>query len=189
MKKLFLALFLVFFTNILTVNAQKTISGVKLDAKISLDGKELVLNGAGIREKWWIDLYVGSLYLESTNFNPKSIIEGKDVAVIKLDIVSGLITADKLATAIDEGFYNSTNNNVAAFKNKIDMFKSFIKEKINKGDVFVFSSNSAGDAISVYKNGIKKGSIDGYDFKKAVFGIWLGSKPADAGLKNEMLGY
>ena len=40
----------------------------------------------------------------------------------------------------------------------------------------------------VYKNGAKKGSIDGHDFKKALFGIWLGKKPADDDLKEGMLG-
>ena len=35
---------------------------------------------------------------------------------------------------------------------------------------------------------IKKGTIEGLDFKKALFGIWLGNKPADDDLKAGMLG-
>ena len=42
--------------------------------------------------------------------------------------------------------------------------------------------------ICVYKDGKEVGMIEGLDFKKALFGIWLGAKPADKGLKNEMLG-
>ena len=38
------------------------------------------------------------------------------------------------------------------------------------------------------KNGVKKGTIEGLDFKKALFGIWLGNKPADDDLKDGMLG-
>uniref|UniRef100_UPI0040478D78 chalcone isomerase family protein n=3 Tax=Flavobacterium TaxID=237 RepID=UPI0040478D78 len=53
--------FLVLIATTLTVNAQQTVSGVKVDAKLALDGQNLVLNGAGTREKMWIDLYVGSL--------------------------------------------------------------------------------------------------------------------------------
>ena len=34
----------------------------------------------------------------------------------------------------------------------------------------------------------KKGVIEGYDFKKALFGIWLGDNPADEGLKEGLLG-
>ena len=44
------------------------------------------------------------------------------------------------------------------------------------------------EGVVVYKNGVKKGSIDGQDFKKALFGIWLCDKPADKDLKDEMLG-
>ena len=40
----------------------------------------------------------------------------------------------------------------------------------------------------MYKNGNKKGSIAGLEFKKALFGIWLGDKPADDDLKTGMLG-
>jgi len=32
------------------------------------------------------------------------------------------------------------------------------------------------------------GTVKGLDFKKALFAIWLGKKPADSGLKDGMLG-
>jgi hypothetical protein len=35
---------------------------------------------------------------------------------------------------------------------------------------------------------VVKGTIAGYDFKKSLFSIWLGSKPADENLKKGMLG-
>lgn len=50
MKSKIIALFLVAFTTI-SMNAQKTVSGVKVDEKLSLEGKSLTLNGAGLREK------------------------------------------------------------------------------------------------------------------------------------------
>ena len=39
-----------------------------------------------------------------------------------------------------------------------------------------------------YKNGKKRGVIEGLAFKQALFGIWLGGVPADDSLKEEMLG-
>jgi hypothetical protein len=61
------------------------------------------------------------------------------------------------------------------------------KDKINKKDIFiiVYVPNAG---VSVYKNGSKKGTIEGLDFKKALFGIWLGNNPADDDLKAGMLG-
>ena len=55
MKKQFIT-FLVLVATVFSVNAQVTVSGVKVDGKMSLEGESLVLNGAGIREKMWIDL-------------------------------------------------------------------------------------------------------------------------------------
>lgn len=185
MKKQIIALFLVAFTT-LSMNAQKTVSGVKVDDKLSLEGKSLSLNGAGTREKMWIDLYVGSLYVTKKTTNAQDIIDSKDAAAIKLNIVSGMITSDKMISAVNEGFENATNKNTAPLKAKIDKFKGFFKEKIVKGDVFIVMYD--GNEVNVYKNGAKKGSIEGHDFKKALFGIWLGKKPADDDLKDDMLG-
>jgi hypothetical protein len=45
-----------------------------------------------------------------------------------------------------------------------------------------------GKGVESYKNGTLQGTIEGMDFKKALFGIWLGNKPADDDLKAAMLG-
>lgn len=54
---LFIALTAIF------ASAQKTIGDVKVDAKLSIEGQNLTLNGAGTREKMFMDMYVGSLYV------------------------------------------------------------------------------------------------------------------------------
>lgn len=179
--------FLMLIATVFTVNAQKTVSGVKVDAKLNLEGQSLVLNGAGTRVKMFMDMYVGALYLEKKSSNANEIMNSKEGAAIKLNIVSSLITSDKMISAINEGFENSTGKKTAPLKAKIDKFKSFFKEEIKKGDVFIII-NVPNEGVVVYKNGVKKGSIDGHDFKKALFGIWLCDKPADKDLKDEMLG-
>ena len=186
MKSKIITLLMVIATT-LTVNAQQTVSGVKVDAKLSLEGQSLVLNGAGTREKMWIDLYVGSLYLPKKSSNAKESMDSKEAGAIKLNIISGMITSDKMISAINEGFENSTGKKTAPLKAKIDKFKGFFKEEIKKGDVFIIM-NVPNEGVVVFKNGVKKGTIEGHDFKKALFGIWLCDKPADADLKDGMLG-
>jgi len=186
MKKTIITLLVVIATAF-SVNAQKTVSGVKVDEKLSLEGQSLVLNGAGTREKMWIDLYVGSLYLPKKSANANDIMNSKDAAAIKLNIISGMITSDKMISAINEGFENSTGKKTAPLKAKIDKFKGFFKDEIKKGDVFIIM-NTPDEGVVVFKNGVKKGTIDGHDFKKALFGIWLCDKPADKDLKDGMLG-
>lgn len=185
MKKQILTLFIA-LTAIFT-SAQKTVGDVKVDAKLAVEGQNLTLNGAGVREKMFMDMYVGSLYVTKKATDGNAISAANEAMAIKLNIVSGLITSEKMITAINEGFENSTGKKTAPLKAKIDKFKGFFKEKINKKDIFIIVY-VPGEGVSVYKNGTKKGTIDGLDFKKALFGIWLGNKPADDDLKDGMLG-
>ena len=72
-------------------------------------------------------------------------------------------------------------------QSKIDQFISFFGEEIKKGDVFDITYQPGKGVVS-YKNGKGKGVIEGMDFKKALFGIWLSKNPVDDGLKEDMLG-
>lgn len=167
--------------------AQKVVSGVKLDAKITVEDQDLILNGAGIREKLWFELYVGSLYVEKKSNNANEIINSKDAVAIRLDVLSSMVTSKKMVAALDEGLVNSTNNNMAPLKDKITKFKGFFKDEIKVGDKFILAYIPS-QGVVFFKNGVKKGVIEGHDFKKALFGIWLCDKPADKDLKTGLLG-
>jgi len=89
--------------------------------------------------------------------------------------------------ATNEGFQNSTNGNTAPYKEKIDTFIAVFKDNIKIGDVYDMVY-IPGEGTKVYKNKELKSTVKGLDFKKVLFGIWLGNKPADKGLKDLMLG-
>jgi hypothetical protein len=86
-----------------------------------------------------------------------------------------------------EGFENSTGGKTAPLKAKIDAFVgTFKKSEITEGNVFDIVY-TPGKGVESFKNGKSQGTIEGLDFKKALFGIWLGAKPADEDLKAAML--
>ncbi len=167
-------------------NAQSEISGVTPAKSINISGESIQFNGAGLREKFFLDLYVGSLYLSNKTKDASTIINANETMAITLDIVSGLISSEKMISAVDEGFIKSTDGNTAQFEKEIAQFKSAFSEEITKGDHYVISYSKS-DGTSVSKNGKKLTSIAGYEFKKALFGIWLGKEPADDDLKEGML--
>jgi hypothetical protein len=105
---------------------------------------------------------------------------------IRLEIISGLITAEKMEKATREGFENSTNNNIQPINPRINDFLSVFLSGVEKKDVFEFVYNPE-EGTLVYKNGELKKVIEGLDFKKALFGIWLCNKPADKNLKEDLL--
>ncbi|WP_092541085.1 chalcone isomerase family protein [Zunongwangia mangrovi] len=168
------------------LSAQTEVGGVSLPNSVEFKGESLKLNGAGVREKFWIDLYAGGLYLQEKSSDEKQIMSADKPMAIKLHIVSKLITSNKMVDAVNEGFENSTNGNTAPLASEIKKFKGFFSDEIKKDDVFDLVYIPGTGVIS-YKNGEEKGTIKGMAFKKALFGIWLSKKPAEDDLKEAML--
>jgi hypothetical protein len=182
-KLLFLCSVILIFTSI---GYAKEVNGVNMPESIAVGNDTLVLNGAGIRTKFFIKAYVGGLYLKKKSGDANAIINADEPMVIKLHITSSMITSDKMKDATLEGFENSTNGNTAPFKDKINTFISVFADSIKINDVYDIIYTPA-DGVKVYKNKELKSSAKGLDFKKALFGIWLCNKPADKSLKDSML--
>lgn len=181
-------LFLIFaFVFITVAPAQTKAAGATLPNSVTFEGKALVLNGVGVREKFWMDMYAGALYLNSKSSNASEIIAANEPMAIKLHMVSKMITSDRMIDAVNEGFENSTKGNTAPLKAEIVKFKGFFKEEIKINDVFDMAYLPS-NGVVVYKNGNELGTIKGMAFKKALFGIWLSEDPADKKLKSGMLG-
>lgn len=182
MKKLILLVAFVITANFST--AQTKVGDVTLPNTVTLSGQEMDLNGAGMREKMWFDLYVGGLYVQTKSKNAETIINADAPMAMKLHIVSGMVSQEKMIGAVNDGFENSTSGKVTE-NQQADFIKCF-NDEIKKEDVFdiVYANGTT----TVYKNGKEKGQVAGLEFKKALFGIWLGKKPADKDLKKGMLG-
>ncbi|QIR13961.1 chalcone isomerase family protein [Shewanella aestuarii] len=167
------------------VNA-KSVSGIELSESLNMAEHTLILNGAGVRSKFFMDLYVGSLYLPHHQTALSDVIE-QPVAVIRLNITSGMITSDKMIEAINEGFDAATNGKPQALKAEIDQFMALFSAEIKKGDQFTFVLTKDQGVISL-KNQQQQGEVAGEAFRQALLNIWLGDKPAQKSLKKAMLG-
>ncbi len=185
MKRILVLMLLGFV--VISVAEARQFGDVTIPDTIEAGGQRLLLNGAGYRTKYFMKMYIGGLYLKQENNDAASIISADEPMLIKLHIVSGRITSARMTEAINEGFENSAGASLASLTDKIARFQSFFAEDINVGDIFDIGY-VPGEGVSVHKNGSLSGTIEGTDFKKAVFGIWLGEKPADKGLKKNMLG-
>lgn len=184
MKKILLILTII---SSLSLIAQKKIGGIEIPVKVNFNETNLELNGAGVRTKYMMDMYVGALYLTTKNDNGILVMNDDKTMTIKLHIVSSLITTKKMVDAVDEGFKKSTKGKQAELKAEIDKFKAVFSPEIKENDVYDFVYIPE-KGIVVYKNNKPTITIKGLDFKKALFGIWLCSEPADTDLKAAMLG-
>ena len=165
----------------------ETINKVSIDDTAICSGEKLILNGAGIRKKIFIKLYVASLYVENKTDQEKQLLEMNQALCMRLHITSAKITAEKMVKATREGFEKSTQNNTAPIADEIETFLNWLKQPIKKGDFFEFSFTPT-DTTVVSKNNQSLGEISNKEFSTALFGIWLGSSPAQVDLKNKLLG-
>ncbi len=85
--------------------AAAELSGVFIDDEYTTDdGQRLVLNGVGLREKFWIDVYVGSLYLPAKSDDVTEILSKPGPWRIQLDFIYKEVAQKKLVDGWREGF-------------------------------------------------------------------------------------
>ena len=183
-----LGLLIIFFVGITftSVNAQKrTVAGVTFEAKTTINGKTLLYNGSGLREKYTFDLYVAALYLRRPSMDANKVITDNAEMGIHLELVSNKVTREKFVETVKAGFEKASHG--AATSAEIKKFMAFFKGEFKDGDK-IDIDYIPNKGVVVTMNGKKLGTLSGLEFKKALFSIWLGTKPADSSLKKGMLG-
>jgi hypothetical protein len=181
---LFVAMLLIFSS--LEASAMK-IAGVDVPQSVIVANKALVLNGAGIRKKLFIKVYVGSLYLTAKNMTVDKIMADPGAKSIVLDFLYKEVSNKKLVDGWNKGFIdNSSAKEIRALKDRINKFNSLFVT-VYKGDE-IRLDYLPGEGTQVKINGTLKGTVPGEDFNQALLKIWMGSKPADDKLKKAWLG-
>ncbi|WDF63001.1 chalcone isomerase family protein [Flavobacterium sp. KACC 22763] len=190
MKKILLLLTVLLSLQFSTVSAQTQIdvNGVTVPRKIEFQGKPLQLNGAGGRSKMWLEVYVQALYLSQLTQDPQFIIDSDTEMAVRIEITSSMVSSSKLTKAMNTGFEKSAGANLEQLRPRIEQLKSYLSDAITEKDVFILAYNPLDQNVYVSKNEVLKGKIPGFDFKKALFGIWLSDKPVDETLKKHLLG-
>jgi hypothetical protein len=184
MKKILILL--VVFISLGATTIAKTINDVNLKDQIVQNEKTLQLNGAGIRTKYFLKLYVGSLYTAMNTDNGDDIIKSQDPMSIKLNITSKMITTERLKEALTEGFETVEPAKLKRIEKEVEQFDAVFTDKVELGDIYSFDTEDG--VVTVTRNGKHLITIDNQEFKEALFGIWLGENAVDKNLKKGMLG-
>jgi len=162
------------------------VEGVHVAEQVVVEGKTLQLNGAGMRTKFFFDIYVGALYLAKAARSTKAVLEKPNPARVSMDIVYGEVDKEKLIKGWNAGFKkNQGRVAYAALEERLYAFNRMFSD-MHKGDRLVFDFLSNG-ATKVTIKGRDVGSVIGLDFQQALLSVWLGDKPADSSLKWAML--
>jgi hypothetical protein len=171
------------------VSAAVDVAGVKYEESVSLGGKQLVLNGAGVRNKFTVKVYAAGLYMQDEQNTVDGVMKAEGPRRMRLVMLRD-ISADDLGSAFMTAL---TDNVIPADKAKIvtqiskygEMFSQV--GYLKKGDI-VDTDWIPGVGNQCYFNGKKIGPvIPDILFYNSVLRVWLGEKPVDSVLKAKLL--
>jgi long-chain acyl-CoA synthetase len=164
------------------------VAGVKVEEKLKVGGSELTLNGAGLRSKLFIKVYVGALYVSQKAATPEGVLDSPAPRRMVMRLLRDM-DADTLHGALDEGLKNNlAPAELAALKPQAEELAGIMKAigKVREGDSIAIDFTTEGVGVSL--NGESRGKVAGPAFARALLKVWLGDKPADAALKKALLG-
>jgi len=162
------------------------IAGVAVPGTVDAGGHSLVLNGAALRKKSIIKVYVAGLYLPAKSQDADAILASDGPRELRMQFVRD-VGKDKMCEAWDESLKNNTPGADAQLQGEFKELCGFMQD-LKKGDVMAFTYLPAtGTAVEIA--GQNKGTIAGKPFADALFKSWIGPKPGPGeGFKKDLLG-
>jgi hypothetical protein len=165
----------------------KDCAGVTFPDQAQVAGSSLTLNGLGLRQATFlkVSVYVAALYVAQPGTDAKALLESETPKQLTLQFVRA-VDSDELVEAWAEGFEHNAKAQLPALKDRITKLEGWMTD-VEVGDRLSFTY-TPGSGLEVSVKGTAKGVIEGPDFTKAFFSIWLGNNPPNPGIRTGLLG-
>jgi len=164
-----------------------TVRGVSFPDAVDIGGRECRLNGVGVRTRFLVSVYLGALYLATPTGDAASAVAADEAKRTVLHFVKSRVEAEKIREAWREGFAENAGADWPQLAERLARFSAWFEPDLLEGEQIVLTY-VPGRGTEVAVKGTVRGVIEGADFMRALWSVWLGPKPVDAGLKKGMLG-
>lgn len=162
-----------------------SLAGVTIDEEVMVGSETLKLNGMGVRQKLWVKVYVGGLYLEQPTTNAKNAASSKQTKKMVMHFLTNKAKKKKMDSAWLEGFEGNWGH-YEEIEARVQTFIGYFGD-MKEGDV-VEMTLVPGQGTTVVVNGAAKGTIEGDDFAEALVNVWVGATPPTEDFKKGVLG-
>ena len=166
------------------------VAGVKFDDTVTVAGKELKLNGAGMRTKVIFKVYAAALYLTDKKSTVPDVLGSAGPRRVTINMLRE-VSSDEFGKSFMEGLNSNTDKveRIRILPQTMKLGEVFAQiQTLKKGDQILIDW-LPGEGTQCYLNGKKLGELmPDVGFYNAVLRIWLGDKPADSSLKPALLG-
>lgn len=166
------------------------VEGVKIDDSAKVAGKDLKLNGAGVRSRLGFKVYAMGLYLTDKKKTPAEVlaVDGpRRFTLVMMRDVSGEDFGEAFMSGINKNTDKAEKSKMVSQMAKFgEIFTS--QGNLKKGDVLTTDwVPGTGTVMTLNGKSISEPLPD-LAFYNALLKIWLGEKPADSSLKPALLG-
>lgn len=168
------------------------LAGVKIEPQVQLAGATLRLNGAGIRYRAVFKVYTAALYLQQTpSTTPEAVLAAAGPKRMHVTMLRE-IDANDLGKLFTKGMQDNSSREefgraIAGTVRIGEVFSQ--KKKLTAGETFgVDWVPGVGTTIWINGKPTAGDPIKEPEFFNALMRIWLGRSPADATLKDALLG-
>ena len=175
----------------LASRAQTTeVAGVKFANTVQVANTRLQMNGAGVRYKIVFKVYAAALYLVDKASTPDAVLASKGPRHLQIVMLRD-IDANELGRLFTKGMEQNApreefSKSIAGIMRMSDIFSS--RKKLSAGESFAVEwVPDVGTVILVNGQPVSE-PIKEPEFYSALMKIWLGNSPADAQLKEALLG-
>ncbi|MDP9046209.1 MAG: chalcone isomerase family protein [Pseudomonadota bacterium] len=166
------------------------VGGVKFPSTLQVAGSTLQLNGAGVRYKVVFKVYAAGLYLTQKATTPEAVLAAPGPRHLQITMLRD-IDANELGKLFARGMEQNApreefSKSISGVIRMSDIFSN--RKRLVAGDSFAIEwVPGTGTVITV--NGKLEGApIKEPEFYTALMRIWFGNMPADAQLKEALLG-
>ena len=166
------------------------VGGVKFDNSVQVGNTKLQLNGAGVRYKAIFKVYAAGLYLSNKAVTPEAVLAAPGPRLMKI-VMLREIDANELGKLFTKGMEQNApreefSRSISGIMQMSEIFSS--RKSLKAGEWFAVEW-VPGTGTVILVNGQATGQpIKEPEFYSALMKIWLGKAPADAGLKEALLG-
>ena len=165
----------------------RDVAGVKVPEAIAVEDTELKLNGAGLRwaTMFKVKVYVSALYLATPSKDPNAIVQADEPKSVLTRFLRRM-GKDKIIGAFRQGFERNSGADAKALQPGLERVAAALPAEIKEGmEVAVTYVPGKGTTVAGPSGEV---TIAGKPFADAMFRNWLGTRPADDGVKKAMLG-
>jgi hypothetical protein len=165
------------------------VARVQVADKAQVESHELGLNGAGLRKRFFFNVYVIGLYLPEKKSDAAAVLSMPGPKRVSLQMLRD-VGADTFVEALTEGLKaNLSEADYQALEPRVKALTDIMAQVKEAKKGMTIALDWTGSATRVSIDGRPAGAaIPGEDFYRALLRIWVGEHPVQDDIKKNLLG-